>query len=250
VITIDTQTLRIEEGSWFRGVLYVQRCDVSFDGKYMVYFAMGRPGPETWSGVCRLPWLKTLVEAEGLGASWGGGYFADRETLVMNGWQPAGPTAAIEMPFSLSAGPLAFSMSEGSGVLYRRFERDGFRRLGDNWGEERKLDTARYEIACIGDDGWGNRPSRSHPELQVRYLGYLRSADTFAFTLDEHPQLLSDANWATWDATGHLWVARPGVVERYTRHDLLGGSPSFSLDVDQFEPPARDAPADSGRTVL
>jgi hypothetical protein len=31
-------------------------------------------------------------------------------------------------------------------------------------------------------------------------------------------------------------VARPGVVEQYTLDDLRAGTPSFSLDVDRFEP--------------
>jgi hypothetical protein len=54
VIVIDTGTLRITEGSWFRGKLYPLRCDVSFDGRFMVYLAMGASG-KTCNGICRLP---------------------------------------------------------------------------------------------------------------------------------------------------------------------------------------------------
>ena len=64
VITVDTETHAIDEGSWFRGMLYELHCDVSFDGKFMVYPARGA-GDQLWSGVCRLPWLKTLVHVEG-----------------------------------------------------------------------------------------------------------------------------------------------------------------------------------------
>src|SRR5262245_52351878 len=66
VITVDTEKRRIEEGSWFRGKLYVMRCDVSFDGKFMVYLAMGSNG-QTWNGVCRPPWLTTLLDVENMG---------------------------------------------------------------------------------------------------------------------------------------------------------------------------------------
>jgi hypothetical protein len=243
VVTVDAETHRIEEGSWFRGVLYVMRCDVSFDGKFMVYLAMGRPGPKTWSGLCRLPWLKTLAEAEGIGANWGGGYFADRDVLATNVWREEETSVSREIPFTLSDlsarsdNALSPFTSEDPGIFYLRMERDGFRRLGDNWGEERKLDTWKYQVACIGDDGWGNRPSPRHPELQVRYLGYLDHGPKFAFSLDRFPGLIDEANWVTWDSRGNLWVARPGIVEQYTLEDLSRGTPSFSLDVDRFEPP-------------
>src|SRR5689334_1818042 len=70
VILVDIKRHRIAEGSWFRGRLYPLRCDISFDGMYMVYLAMGSQG-NTWNGVCRLPWLTTLTEAENMG-SWFG----------------------------------------------------------------------------------------------------------------------------------------------------------------------------------
>ena len=78
IVLVDADKRRIEEGSWFRGKLYALRCDVSFDGKHMVYLAMGSGG-NTWNGVCRLPWLATQTEAENMGAWFGGGYFADKK---------------------------------------------------------------------------------------------------------------------------------------------------------------------------
>jgi hypothetical protein len=121
-------------------------------------------------------------------------------------------------------------------VVYGRFERDGFARLGSNWGEEQAFKTPMYHVVCTGDDGWGRRPAPGYPELQVRYKGYLDSAFKFVFNLDEYPDLLEGANWATWDSRSNLWVARPGIVEQYTLKDLRQGTPSFSLDVDRFEP--------------
>jgi hypothetical protein len=245
VITINTQTLRITEGSWFRGKLYPLRCDVSFDGTFMVYLAMGARG-QTWNGVCRLPWLTTLVDVENTGTWYGGGFFAGRRALKTNGW---GPHEAIanraNIPFRLEAHASRYG-GEDLGVIYERFERDGFKRLGEAWGEQRTLSASKYTVECVGDDGWGRRPSRQHPELKVRFIGYLEHGYTFAFSLDKYPDLLEGARWATWDANGKLWVAWPGVVARYTRDDLRRGKPSFSLDVDRLEPPAREPAQVSG----
>ena len=96
-----------------------------------------------------------------------------------------------------------------------------------------------FHTPCIGDDGWGRRPAPGYPELQVRYLGITHDAYSFSFTLDEFAGLLRGAMWATWDAGNKLWVARPGVVEQYTLVDIRRGTPSFTLDVDRFEPPPK-----------
>jgi hypothetical protein len=241
VVTIDTQTHQVTEGSWFRGVIYGLQCDVSFDGKYMAYLAMGKPGPDTWSGLCRLPWLKTLVDVEGVGRAWGGGYFPRRDVFVANGWWPDKIAQAVgtKIPFKISEGPFLYSRSGDLGLIYERWSRDGFKRLGPNWGEEETFDGYPYRVVCTGDDGWGHRPSCQHPRLEVRYLGFFDSGARYAFSLDEFPAVVEGASWVTWDSTGNLWVARPGVVEQFTLEDLPRGTPSFSLDVDRFEPPAR-----------
>jgi hypothetical protein len=233
VSAIGTDKHWVNEGSWFRGVLYAIDSDVSFDGKFMVYRARGSNGA-TWSGVCRLPWLTTLVHVET--PITGGGYFSGPHDLKTHGWDCREKVSSSDVPFAIERDAKRHYGNELA-VIYGRFERDGFARLGSNWGEEQTFKTPAYRVVCNGDDGWGRRPARGYPELQVRYEGYLDSAFKFAFRLDEHPDLLEGANWATWDSGSNLWVARPGIVEQYTLEDLRRGMPSFSLDVDRFEPP-------------
>jgi hypothetical protein len=239
LITLDTENHRINEGSWFRGVLYAIQSDVSFDGQFMVYLARGAHG-ETWSGLCRLPWLRTLVHVEK--PITGGGYFSGRHDLKTHGWNHREKIfSSDDVPFTIECDPKRHFGYELANI-YGRFERDGFTRLGSNWGEQQEFTTPLYRVMCTGDDGWGRRPARGYPELQVRYLGFLDGTFEFAFALDEgHQEILEGANWATWDSTNRLWIARPGVVEQYTLDDLRRGTPSFSLDVDQFEPPANSA---------
>ena len=80
VIVWDTIKDRLEHGSWFNGKLYPKRCDVSLDGRLMVYLAIGDRG-QTWNGVCQLPWLKTLAESENMGTWYGGGVFVGKNRL-------------------------------------------------------------------------------------------------------------------------------------------------------------------------
>jgi hypothetical protein len=236
VITVNTEKHWVAEGSWFRGVLYELSCDVSFDGKFMVYLARGSSG-KTWSGLCRLPWLTTLVHVES--PLTGGGYFAGRRDLKTHGWDCRERiSSSADVPFTLERNR-SRHFGDELAVIYGRFERDEFRRLGNNWGKEQKLATGTYQVACVGDDGWGRRPSRGYPELQVRYLGYMDHGHKFGFTLDEYPHIGEGVTWTTWDSGGNLWVARPGIVEQYTLNDLRQGTPSFSLDVDTFEPPPK-----------
>lgn len=83
VMRLNTKTNRLEHGSWFRGKLYPMRCDVSFDGDWMVYLAMGS-NAETWNGVCRAPFLRTVVEGSNMGAWFGGGYWPNRGDLLFS----------------------------------------------------------------------------------------------------------------------------------------------------------------------
>jgi hypothetical protein len=216
VITVGTEKHWVNEGSWFHGVLYALDSDVSFDGKFMVYLARGRSG-DTWSGVGRLPWLTTLVHVET--PLTGGGYFSGRQDLKTRGWDCSEKIfSSDDIRFAIERDTKRHFGSELA-VIHGRFERDGF------------VDS--------GDDRWGHRPGRGYPELQVRYLGYFDNGPRFGFTLEGHPHILEGASWATWDSRKNLWVAKPGVVEQYTLGDLRRGRPSYSLDVDQFEPPPK-----------
>lgn len=241
VFTIDARTLAVEHGSWFTGKLYSERCDVSFDGRYMVYLALGHGGA-IWNGVCRLPWLTTLAEGRSIGTWGGGGYFAGQGLLMTNGWRRGGAAPATDqpgqtLPFQFS--PLRPANYSDTAIITHRLQRDGFARLGPDPGRSVQRPGRRFVIDHTGDDGWGCRPSARHPLLTLRLTGYEDGRHLFAFQLERHPGLLDGATWAGWDCLGALWVAEPGRIARFTQADLRNRRPSFSLDVDMFEPPQR-----------
>ena len=74
-------------GQWVKHKIYPERCDISPDGKYLVYFALnGDWQGETkgaWTGLSRAPYLK-CVKMWPHGSTWGGGGLLD-ENLSVHG---------------------------------------------------------------------------------------------------------------------------------------------------------------------
>ena len=236
IIRWNTEDDCLEYGSWFNGKLYPKRCDISFDGKWMVYLAMGGKNGNAWSGVCLLPRLKTYLEADNIGTWFGGGYWKDEKELLWNGWgQPKG-----SIPFKLGQLKSQFG-GEDLGVLYPRLERDGWTRAGDYYGNNVKVENSKgYTVKCENDDGWYWQPSRNHPTLRMYYRGYLKYGYTFEFKLDEYPDVLdSTVDWVTWDFLGNLVFAKQGTLYKYKLSDFKKGKPSFCKDLEFLEQPKK-----------
>jgi hypothetical protein len=234
VLTWNTFTNALTSGSWFRGQLYPMRCDVSFDGEWLVYLALGSRG-ETWNGLCRLPWLKTIGEGTNMGTWYGGGYWATPRLLRLNAWDLVS-LPATKFPFKTEK--YASQWGEDEGVLYPRLERDGWRRAGLRGPEREVTGRRKYTVVCDNDPGWYRRPTRRHPMLRAYYRGYLKHGRTFSFSLDEYPGLLGDdVEWATWDALGQLVLTRKGAIERYALSDFSTGTPGFRASLETLAPP-------------
>lgn len=220
VIRINTKTATCEEGSWFTGRLYEKRCDVSFDGKWFVYLALGAKG-ESWNGISLLPRLTTVAEGANMGTWNGGGYWASARVLKLNCWQ----VTKGRIPFRME--PLTPEHGgEDLSVLYPRMERDGWRRVQNSEGQDEPGPGAeglsvlwmegRFDCEGKGQQHWQLQPSRRHPALRCWFAGYLQHGYTFRFRVPEEPGLLDDTvDWATYDSLGQLVVARRGVVSVY-----------------------------------
>ena len=76
-------TDELTPGSWFRGKLYPMRSDLSWDGRLMSYFAMGSRG-DIWSGICEVPFLKTVVHWTNTSTFNGGAVWLQRNTVYRN----------------------------------------------------------------------------------------------------------------------------------------------------------------------
>jgi hypothetical protein len=87
VVRWDLARHTFEEGQWFAGRIYPERCDLSPDGQWWVYFAAKFKGPiPTYTGLSRPPWLTAHALWPESGTWGGGGVFTDRHTLLLNRW--------------------------------------------------------------------------------------------------------------------------------------------------------------------
>lgn len=241
VMKWDTRRDTFEHGSWFRGKLYPMRCDVSWDGRWMVYLAMGADGSTTWNGLCQPPWLKTIVESANTGTWAGGGVFTGAETLTANTCWYAEQSLTDGRRIPKLRIVERRNGGEDEGALHERLRRDGWERSGPNWGTGREIKTRRdrYTVANVGDDGWHWKPTRRHPTLRTWYRGYLERGRTFEFELEGYEQFVdARVEWATWDCKGDLLVARCGHLQRYSLSDLASGTPAFDWDLDSLAPTA------------
>ena len=230
IIRWNTKTDELEHGSWFSGKLYPKRCDISFDGNWMVYLAMG-DGGNTWNGICRLPFLKTVAQGPNMGTWFGGGYWRDRKTLLLNRWKPDTGTTPFRIRELKSE-----NGGEDMGVCVPKLERDGWTRRGDNYGTHRRIKSAStYTIECTGDDGWESRPTLKHPPLIAKYVGYLRHGYTFRYSIKKYPKILDDTvDSACWNSAGDLICSRLGVLYKYSLEDLDSGRPGSVHDIEHL----------------
>jgi hypothetical protein len=84
----DLASDQVTPGAWFRGRLYPEKCDLSPDGKLLLYFAhqgnkSGSKYTHAWTAVSRSPWLTALTLWPAGTTYGGGGRFVGRRSLVL-----------------------------------------------------------------------------------------------------------------------------------------------------------------------
>lgn len=90
IILWDTKRDQFEEGAWFKGRIYEEKCDLSPDGQVFVYFVhQGNRARTTyshaWTAVSRPPWLHALTLWPDTDTYGGGGRFTGDRRLQIRG---------------------------------------------------------------------------------------------------------------------------------------------------------------------
>ena len=235
---------RYEPGSWIRGTLYPQKCDVSPDGRWFAYSAM-KPNADWAAGdiyeaVSRLPWLTAL-------AAWNAGttYTRGIHFTETPGSSPLGA------PDVGNDAPLLRRYGLG---LYRPVQYAVERRRG--WVES--ADTPGRPTGGAWDD-WRTvtmekvQPRTDRPwTLSVTggYGGHRTMPDwhdpvEYAVVRDDDVFVLDDVQWADWDADGRLLVATtPGRIEIRVL-DARDQRTVFTEDLARLEPDPQPPPSEA-----
>ena len=217
-----------ECGQWFKGRIYEKRCDLSPDGKLLIYFASKQMPPNfpTWTAISKPPWFTALALWPHVSCWNGGGYFVTNQSVVLD----PGP-----LPFSTEPAPgfqvkkLRVTIAptqpgEDAPVWETTLQRDGWTlsKLGrqhppgggirgmlinppECWCKPHPIKPLVLEMAIHGIGGSGQR-GWYHIRYQV-----LSQADTGL------PEM--DTDWADWDPKGDLLYARDGKIFRQQHRD-------------------------------
>lgn len=204
-----------ERGQWFKGRIYERRCDLSPDGRYLIYFAAKHTGPfGTWTAISRPPYL-TALALWPKGDCWnGGGWFLSDKGFVLN--HPPNQTVTAD-GFSLQRLRMEGTApwrGEDDSVWRYVLDRDGWKLKNEgSYGRSKGGWIATEPEAWV----------KSHPKrkmtLEMAIVGigtgrawYEMRFRVFSEEGDIVPSFAWD--WADWNPSGDLVYAENGCIHR------------------------------------
>ena len=248
VLRWDTDTDTFTAGDWFHGRIYTRRCDITPDGRHLVYFAAKFWSQRqtqlnfghSWTAISEMPRLEPL----GLWAKedcwFGGGLFSTDDAVELNERPDTLVDAAGHHRFQVSWNDRAGGEDEP--IYRRRLERDGWETVqeieAEHQGGNRGFETTQVQLRRKRGLRLptGGAPVHRHLEATWAIERY-ESIRTWS-VLDEHGTRhpIDGATWADWDQRGRLVVARDGSIfaGRFT-----DGTLTFDqlIDLDAIVPP-------------
>ena len=220
VLRWNTQTDVLEPGSWFRGKIYDYKSDVSHDGEWLVYFAKGSDGIN-WTGISRLPFLKTVAHNPQDHTWGGGGWWGECLTLVTH-W----PENPEDLPIRIVSDRHLTDCEHDS--LFQR-------RKSLEWQPVPGTEDPVYQVP----DYEFSHPTADYTLYQHQEkTGPYSSADRFHLrskTLADPLDKKVDS--AQVDSIGNLVFSRAGVLYRYSPDDLQRGAPGSVHDLEPLTHP-------------
>jgi len=229
--------LRTDEftlGQWMRGRIYERRCDLSPDGKHMVYFAMnGRwdsAARGSWTAISRVPYLKALALYPKGDCWFGGGLFLGNHTFWINGGisdllDPTVPSGNLRVDRLHK--PKPSYGGECPGVYYHRLQRDGWKYVEhQEIDKDSAFDVFDKELTY----GWILRKIAHSTLKKEEGKAVYRDAHELLRLTSGNRLQFSDWEWADYESNRLLWSAggkifsaklkSAGVMDRIELHDF------------------------------
>ena len=215
----DVPAATVESGSWLHGTIAPQKCDLSPDGRWLLYSAVNYPGD--WEGgavyeaISRLPWLRALAAWEAGTTYTRGAHFVDDRHRNDLGEPDTGTLQLGRVGIALTP-PDQFAVERRHG--WSETADTPPRSAGGPWDEHRTVamqkqqpgGTVRLHVTGA------YAAFRSIPTVHAGAHYELLHADGTATPL-------SGVQWAEWTATGQLLTAdESGVLHCYdlNKHEL------------------------------
>lgn len=243
----------VEHGSWLRGNLYPQRCDLSPDGRWLAYFTLRQrstwaAGP-TYIAISRLPWL-TALAAWGTCGTWTRGvHFAERPRTWEVGEPAEGDVVPLRQRYRLG---LALTRPRAFAVEARR-----------GWRES--SDSPAYDPE---HDPWDERRARTLTMTRMRpgtndgarltvagwYAAFRSGQPSWAetrYTIEdlEGARPLPGVQWADWDSQGRLLVATTDGQLQVRDEPWDASAAVWAVDLSGDVPAPAEPPAVARRWV-
>jgi hypothetical protein len=221
-------------GQWMRGRIYERRCDLSPDGKHMIYFAMnGRwdsAARGSWTAISRVPYLKALALYPKGDCWFGGGLFLGNHTFWLNGGfsdllDPTVPGGNLRVDRLHK--PKPSYGGECPGVYYHRLRRDGWIYVERHEvDKDSSFDVFDKQLA----NGWTLRKFAHSTLEHAEGKGVYRDGHELIRTASGDRLQFSDWEWAdyesnrlVWSASGKISSAKirnTGIVDEIELHDF------------------------------
>lgn len=218
LITWNTHNDTFERGQWFRGKVYLRRCDLSPSGTKLIYFVakhhLQHVDPSytrTWTAISKPPYFTALALWPNGGTTYHGGGLWDAENSVSvnsfkHRWsnpergEPAQAHPEHVPPKALHISPIAFT--SGEQLFVKRLVRDGWKQQS---GKDLAEDILDFEGTLVRE--MKHRRLTLEVGYQVmRYALFERVAGAW----QERP--FEGVEWADFDQRGRLVFARDGKL--------------------------------------
>jgi hypothetical protein len=212
----DRKQDQFKVGQWLKGRIYERRCDLSPNGKHLLYFAMnGKWSSQargSWTAISRAPFLKALA-LFAKGDCWhGGGLWTGDGTYWLNdgyGHEVLKDTSSLRRDKAYVPSPNYGG--ECTGVYYHRLIRDGWRLTQSPPGVESACDAFEKLIG----KGWRlhkfAHADVDHPKGKGCYwdVHMLTNPDTgSSISCPTWDWADLDNNRLVWAAQGKLFAAK------------------------------------------
>ena len=234
----DRRTDQFQVGQWLKGRIYERRCDLSPDGKYMLYFAMnGKWKSETkgsWSAISRAPYLKAVAIFP-KGDCWhGGGLFTGKTSYWLNdgyGHTLLRDTGEVKRDITFQP-PEQFG-GECLGVYYPRLLRDG-------WKLVERTNVAKWKATDIFEkplhQGWVLRKIAHAETGPPAGKGCYWDEHELLHSASETRVPCPEWEWAEVDGKRLVWAQNGKLFAgRMNRAGVVDDSPLFNFNEMTFE---------------